>query len=114
MHIEKKDHTTVFSWEKGDPRGMDFKNLIKAHYKHVLSQNIVVDLSLRYPLYPNQLLEFSELSHFHKSEANKSFVLVAGNLSIDDLPDEISVTPTLEEALDLIDMEEIERDLGYE
>ncbi len=76
MRIEKKDHTTVFSWEKGDPRGVDFKNLIKGHYKYVLSQNIIVDLSLRYPLYANQLLEFSELSSYHKSEANKSFVLV--------------------------------------
>ncbi len=114
MRIEKKDHTTVFSWEKGDPRGIDFKNLIKGHYKYVLSQNIIVDLSLRYPLYANQLLEFSELSSYHKSEANKSFVLVTGNLSIDDLPDEISVTPTLDEALDLVEMEEFERDLGYE
>jgi len=33
-------------------------------------------------------------------------------LSYDEVPEEISVVPTLQEAKDLIEMEEIERDLG--
>ena len=34
-------------------------------------------------------------------------------MSIAEIPDEIATAPTLQEALDIVDMEEIERDLGY-
>ncbi len=113
MNIENKGTTTVFTWELEDPKGIDFRNLIKAEYKNVSNQNIIIDLSLRTVFFPKNMLEFAELSAFHKKEAKKSFVLVVGHLPLDDLPDEIAISPTLDEALDLIEMEEIERDLGY-
>lgn len=34
-------------------------------------------------------------------------------LSRDEIPDELLIVPTIHEAEDLIDMEEIERDLGF-
>ena len=56
-------------------------------------------------------MEFLDLSNTHKT-AGQSFVLVTDKLSYDEVPDEISVVPTIQEAKDLIEMEEIERDLG--
>jgi hypothetical protein len=44
-------------------------------------------------------------------KANKSFVLVTDKVSYDEIPDEISLVPTIQEAMDLIEMEDIERDL---
>jgi len=44
---------------------------------------------------------------------NKSVVLWVEN-AIEEIPDFIPVAPTEEEALDIIDFEEIERDLGLE
>jgi len=41
-----------------------------------------------------------------------SFVIVYDGINFDDLPDEIIVVPSLDEAKDLIEMENIERDLG--
>ena len=32
---------------------------------------------------------------------------------LDEMPDEIVVVPTLQEAFDVIEMEDIERDLGF-
>ena len=113
MNITNEGHITVFSWEKNDPKGIDFKNLVKGAYKNVSNQNIIIDLSLRAPLFPKNILEFTELSAYHKTVAKKSFVLVVGHLPLEDLQDEIAVTPTLGEAKDLVEMEEIERDLGY-
>ena len=51
-----------------------------------------------------------ELSNSHKAKG-KSFVLVSDLISYGDIPDEISLVPTVQEAKDLIEMEEIERDL---
>ncbi len=113
MQISQKEQTTIFLWEINDPIGVDFRNLIKGHYKNMENQNIVVDFSSVVKLQTNHILEFSELSIYNKEKVNKSFVLVVGTMNIDDLPEGISIAPTLQEALDLIDMEEIERDLGY-
>jgi len=113
MQIRQEEHTTIFSWESTDPIGADFRNLVKGHYKNMSQQNIIVDLSARKKLQTHHILEFSELSAYNKDQVNKSFVLVVGEMSIDALPEDISTAPTLLEALDLIDMEEIERDLGY-
>ena len=113
MQITQQENTTIFSWETTDPIGVDFRNLVKAHYKNMQDQNIVVDLSPVGKLQSSHILEFFELSIYNKEQVNKSFVVVIGIMEIKALPDDISVAPTLQEALDLIDMEEIERDLGY-
>ena len=38
-------------------------------------------------------------------------MLVTGKVPYDEVPDEICVVPTIQEARDIIEMEEIERDL---
>jgi len=43
----------------------------------------------------------------------KSFVLVSTHLIFGDFPDEIVLVPTLQEAIDLIEMDEMQRDLGF-
>jgi len=113
MQIKQKDNTTVFLWETTDPRGTDFRNLLKANYKNMENQNIVVDLSNYENISTRDVLEFSELSAYNKEQVSKSFVVVTGVMQIDALPENISTAPTLQEALDLVEMEEIERDLGY-
>jgi hypothetical protein len=55
---------------------------------------------------------FSDLSKLHK-KSKKSFVIVAENLDYNDVPVKLTVVPTLLEAHDIIEMEEIERDLGF-
>ena len=42
-----------------------------------------------------------------------SFVVICNGIDIDDVPDEINVVPTLQEAEDVLEMEAIERDLGF-
>lgn len=113
MQISQQENTTIFLWEAHDPIGADFRNQVKAHYKNMHQQNIVVDLSKVTEIDPVHVLEFSELSVYNKEQVKKSFVIVVGHMKVDALPENISVAPTLQEALDLVDMEEIERDLGY-
>ncbi len=113
MKISQHENTTTFTWEPIDPVGVDFRNLVKAQYKNMHQQNIVIDLSGIKKLLPMHVLEFSELNSYNKEKVLKSFVVVVGTMRIDELPDDISTAPTFQEALDIVDMEEIERDLGY-
>ena len=113
MQISQHDNTTVFSWDSSDPIGVDFRNLVKGHYKNMHQQNIVIDLSEIKSLKPKHVLEFSELNTYNTKKVLKSFVVVVGTMSVSQLPDDIATAPTLQEALDIVDMEEIERDLGY-
>ena len=113
MKISRHDNTTVFSCDSSDPIGIDFRNLVKAHYKNMHQQNIVIDLSAIEALNPKHVLEFSELNTYNKETVLKSFVVVVGTMSVSKIPDDIATAPTLQEALDIVEMEEIERDLGY-
>jgi hypothetical protein len=40
-------------------------------------------------------------------------VVIANGINIDSLPDELVIAPTMIEALDIIEMDEIGRDLGF-
>lgn len=76
------------------------------------NENLVVDLSKYKDLDQSSFLGFLEISNLHRKE-NKSFVLVNNSVGIDDLPEELIVVPTLQEAEDMIQMDEIQRDLGF-
>ncbi|MBW8244591.1 ribonuclease Z [Muricauda oceani] len=109
MIIDKDGTTTIVFQEKTILSGF-LENLNKA-YPKLKHDNIVVNLFSFNKLGVNDILEFLDLSNMHKS-GGQSFVLVTDKLSYDEIPEEISVVPTLQEAKDLIEMEEIERDLG--
>tara|TARA_A100001011_G_scaffold309305_1_gene325365 strand:+ start:30662 stop:31000 length:339 start_codon:yes stop_codon:yes gene_type:complete len=112
MKISQHHNTTVFSWEDSDPTGIDFIKIIQAQFKKMHHNNIVIDLSAIKSLNLKHDLEFSDLNTYNKEQVLKSFVVV-GTMSVSQLPGDIDTAPTLQEALDIIEMEEIERDLGY-
>jgi len=87
-----------------------FVQKIKTAYAEFQETNIIINLFSFERLNASDLLEFLELSNTHRG-AKKSFVLVTNRVAIDDIPEEISVAPTLQEANDIVEMEEIERDL---
>jgi hypothetical protein len=52
-----------------------------------------------------------QISNKHR-KAKHSFVIVTNKIDLNITPDEIVVVPTMQEAYDIIEMEEMERDLG--
>ena len=79
-------------------------------YPKIKNDHIIVNLFSFSKLTSNDVLEFLELSDAHR-KTKKSFVLVTEKVSYDEVPDSICVVPTIQEARDIIEMEEIERDL---
>ena len=60
---------------------------------------------------PSEIISFEPLAVLQKKQ-KKSFVIVA-DIDFDEVSEEIIVVPTLQEGFDIIEMEEIERDLGF-
>ena len=89
-----------------------FLENLNASYAKLKNEHLIIDLSSFTKLTSDDVVKFSELSNKH-SGTSRSFVLVTDNIGYDEVPEEIIVVPTLQEANDIIAMEEIERDLGF-
>ncbi|MCP9200722.1 ribonuclease Z [Gramella sp. GC03-9] len=90
----------------------DFTSEITRNHDLLKDSNVVVDLRKHHGIQKEHILGFLEVSNFHRN-LNRSFVIVNDAISIDELPDELIVVPTLQEAEDMIQMDEIQRDLGF-
>lgn len=103
------DGTTTIVSQENIALAKFLENLNK-EYPKIKENNIIVNLFSFSKLTAGDILEFLQLSDRHR-KARKSFVLVSNKVSYDDLPEHIVVVPTIQEARDIIEMEEIERDL---
>ena len=83
---------------------------LTASYPKIKNDHIIVNLFSFAKLTANDVLEFLQISNAHRS-LRKSFVLVTDKVTFDEIPEEICLVPTIQEAKDIIEMEEIERDL---
>lgn len=108
MIFDSDGSTTIVSQENAT-LSIFLKNLNDA-YPKIKNDNIVINLFSLSELKADDVLEFLQISDLHK-KSKKSFVLVTNKVSYDEVPDAIMVVPTIKEAQDVIEMEEIERDL---
>ncbi len=110
MVFDKIGTTTIVSQENIELA--KFLENLEQQYDKITDDNIIISLFSFSKLTIGDVLEFLELSNRHRGN-RKSFVLVTDKVSYDKLPDEVMVVPTIHEAHDIIEMEEIERDLGF-
>jgi len=110
MKIVTKGHTTIIKDTEGD--AAVFLEKVNTQHTSYLNQNLILDLTHDKSVDVKAIKNFSNLSKSHK-KGKKSFVIVAENIDFNDVPSSILVVPTLLEAKDMIEMEEIERDLGF-
>lgn len=85
---------------------------IEQHLNEFKEKNLVIDLFDEKELSLDQLLSLLPISERHR-EGKRSFVVVNDAVNLNEVPEELHVVPTLGEAEDIIQMEEIERDLGF-
>ncbi|WP_434035955.1 ribonuclease Z [Formosa sp. 4Alg 33] len=110
MILNTEGNTTIITQEKATP--IELVKKIEALYPKFKNDNIIVNLSSIDTLTLESVVEFLQVSNSHR-KAKHSFVLVTDKIKLDDTPDEIIVVPTLKEAYDIIEMEDMERDLGF-
>ena len=86
----------------------EFKKIYTKHKK----KHIIIKISDDFNTTRENILLFLVFADEHQKNGT-SFVLVLKDVNIDDFPETINIVPTLIEAEDVIQMENIQRDLGF-
>lgn len=110
MKVEQKGHTTIIKDTQGS--FLTFIEKISEQFNTFKDQNLILDVSKDENLSIKDLKNAKDLNKKHKKE-KKTMVFVAENIDFNEIPDYLLVVPSILEAQDIIEMEEIERDLGF-
>jgi len=110
MIINRDGNITLITQEKASVEKL--VTTIEETYDNYKNYHLIIQLSSLETILKTDIIEFLRLSNNHRA-AKKSFVVITTQLDLDELPEEIIVVPTVEEAYDIIEMEDIERDLGF-
>lgn len=110
MKVKESGHTIIIKDTEGNVK--TFLEKVTNQYASFKNHNLILDITHDKTTDINAIKTFSELSKKHL-KAKKSFVIVAHNIDFNNIPSSITVVPSLLEAHDIIEMEEIERDLGF-
>lgn len=110
MIFDQVGNTSIITQEKATV--IELVKKLQTLYPRFKNNNIIVALTSLDSITKSQIVEFLDLSKTHKT-AKHSFVIVSDKIDLDDIPDDLVVVPTLQEAHDIIEMEDMERDLGF-
>ncbi|MCW2258640.1 MULTISPECIES: ribonuclease Z [Sphingobacterium] len=113
MKIKEKGHTLIVTSNEEDI--VTFLKKLEEQYEYSLVQsNLIIDLtSVKYAVLEEDLECFETLAISHMEEANKSFIIVIESIDFNEFDGDLVIAPSLQEAHDLIEMDEIQRDLGF-
>ena len=109
MLVSNEGNITLITQETLEIK--DLRKRIKEEYSNFSENNIIVNITSIETVTIEDILEFLDISNTHRGNKH-SFVIICNKIDIDDVPDELVIVPTLQEAYDIIEMEEMERDLG--
>jgi hypothetical protein len=110
MILVQDGNTSIITQENSSI--VELLNKIQESYSKIKNDNIIVNLVSLNTITVEELSEFLALSENHR-KAKHSLVIVSNQIESDDVPEELIIVPTLQEAHDIIEMEEMERDLGF-
>lgn len=110
MKVEHKGHTTIIKDTEGD--SLAFLEKVTNQFATYKESNVILDITHDKSVDDRAIKNFVDLAKKFKKE-KKSFVIVADGIDFNEVPSSLHVVPTVLEAHDMIEMEEIERDLGF-
>ncbi|WP_224490106.1 ribonuclease Z [Robertkochia flava] len=108
MIVDRNDSTTLITQESISLT--TFRERFREAYDKFKNDNIIVNLLAFTGITANDLMELHEVALDHMN-TGKSFVIVNDSVNYDDVNTDLIVVPTVKEAYDLIEMDEIARDL---
>lgn len=110
MKVDQKGHTTIIKDTQNNVEA--FIGKITNQYHVFQTQNLILDVSHDTSISNTDLAHFKDLAMNHK-KAKKSVIIVTDKVDFDKVPNYLNVVPSVLEAHDMIEMDEIERDLGF-
>ena len=110
MLITKKDNYTLISSDEDSFKG--FQNSLFEKINDFKTTHLILQVSEDINIENKDFLLFLNIAE-EKQENGTSFVVVNSTINVDDFPENLNIVPTLQEAEDIIEMEAIERELGF-
>ncbi len=110
MKVDQKGHTTIIKDTQNNLEA--FVGKITNEYHAFQNQNLILDISHDKAISNSDLSHFKDLAKSHK-KAKKSMIIVTDTVDFNKVPNYLNVVPSVLEAHDMIEMDEIERDLGF-
>jgi hypothetical protein len=107
MIVEKKEKFTVL---KPSTNFKDFYSQFIEKLIDYKKENLILDFS-ELKIQINELLQFKNTSE-EQLNNEISFIIINNDIDLDEVPDEIIIVPTFQEAIDVIEMDEMTRELG--
>lgn len=111
MKIKEKGHTVIVRRNEGTLQ--EFVEKIENQYEQLKAFNLIIDLTHEDEVITEAYLLKFEVIAERQMEENKSFVLAVGGVDFNEFDEDLIVVPTIQEAHDIIEMDEIQRDLGF-
>jgi hypothetical protein len=110
MQIEKNKNYTLIS---SDENLFDeFYKLFTSIEKELTDEHLILQLSNNISTTKEDYLLFLKVVA-QKKEKGISFAIVNTKADIDSFPEHFNIVPTLQEAIDILEMEAMERELGF-
>lgn len=110
MQLEKKENYTLITSEENS------FNVLLASFlkieKELENENIFLYITDCLKFTSNELKTLIDYAN-KKKENSTSFVIINTTVNIDNFPENFNIVPTLQEAEDILEMEAIERELGF-
>ena len=110
MTIDSKDNYQLIRTEVKDFD--NFITLFRKNYENIKDSHIILDISHENNFTEQNILVFLEYADLQR-ENGMSFVVITTKVDVDHFPERFNIVPTLVEAEDVIEMEDIQRDLGF-
>lgn len=110
MQIEKNKNYILIS---SDENLFDeFYKLFTSLEQEFIDKHIIIQFSNNINTTKEDYLLFLEMAE-RKKKKGTSFAVVNTSENIDNFPDYFNIVPTLQEAIDILEMEAMERELGF-
>ena len=106
MTIEQQQSTAIITQEKTSLS--EFSKKFSVLHERFKEGNVILQLN---DAHSDSMDVLVSLSKMHR-KLNHSFVVASAQLNQDDFEENFTVVPTLQEAHDYIEMEQMEQDLG--
>ena len=110
MQIDKKEKFMLISLDENS--FSEFYNSFLNEEKKLQKEHIIIQVSNNINVSNEEFLLFLGKA-VQKKESGTSFVIVNSEIDVDNFPENFNIVPTLQEAEDVIDMENMERELGF-
>ncbi|OIQ39971.1 MAG: hypothetical protein BM563_03620 [Bacteroidetes bacterium MedPE-SWsnd-G1] len=108
MDLQKKDNYILVTPTENSVEG--FYGSFLEEVKILEKEHLVLHFSETFNITIQEILLFLNIANDFR-ENGMSFVIISKGIDIDDVPDEINIVPTLTEAIDVLELDAIERDL---